>query len=176
MKYFTLFLFILVLFSACDLASPIVISKKNDLSKEKESKADKRKTNKAIVEIVDAAMDNLGGKYKYGGTTEAGFDCSGLVYNVFKLHDITLPHNSYQQSLVGKIINLKYEDIQKGDLIFFKTNKKSHINHVGIVIEINDDEVKFIHSSTSKGVIISSTKEPYYKQSFAQVNRILYVQ
>jgi hypothetical protein len=42
-----------------------------------------------------------------------------------------------------------------------------------MVIEVNDDEIKFIHASTSKGVIISSTKEPYYERTFVQLNRIL---
>jgi hypothetical protein len=65
------------------------------------------------------------------------------------------------------------DDIRKGDLIFFRTNGKSVINHVGMVTEVTDDEIKFIHSSTQKGVIISSTKEPYYGKNFAQANRIL---
>jgi hypothetical protein len=42
-----------------------------------------------------------------------------------------------------------------------------------MVIEANEDEIKFIHSSTQQGVIISSTKEPYYRRTFAQVNRVL---
>jgi hypothetical protein len=46
------------------------------------------------------------------------------------------------------------------------------INHVGLVIDVNSDEIKFIHSATSKGVIISSTKEEYYNKTFTQANRI----
>ena len=68
---------------------------------------------------------------------------------------------------------LKMNEVKKGDLVFFKTNGKDTINHVGLVVEANDDEIKFIHSSTQKGVIISSTKEPYYKRTFAQANRVL---
>ena len=64
------------------------------------------------------------------------------------------------------------DEIKKGDLIFFRTNRKSIINHVGMVTEVLPDEIKFIHSATSSGVIISSTKEPYYSKSFAQANRI----
>lgn len=148
-------------------------SKKPDLKKEKLVRADKRKTNRQAEKLVDAATENLGAKYKYGGTTAAGFDCSGLVYHIFELQNITLPRNSYLQSLVGTVLNTNRDEIQKGDLIFFKTNSKSQINHVGIVIEATDDEIKFIHSSTSKGVIISSTKEPYYKKTLVQLNRIL---
>jgi cell wall-associated NlpC family hydrolase len=72
---------------------------------------------------------------------------------------------------VGK--KLKNEEIEKGDLIFFKTNRHHVISHVGMVIEVKDGEIKFIHSSTQQGVIISSTREPYYERTFAQANRIL---
>ncbi len=115
----------------------------------------------------------MGVKYKYAGTTKAGYDCSGLIYTIFNTENITLPRNSFQQSKIGVVLNPKKDQAQKGDLIFFKTNKNREINHVGIVIEATDDEIKFIHSSTSKGVIISSTKEPYYQKTFVQINRVL---
>ncbi|MEG0851230.1 MAG: NlpC/P60 family protein, partial [Flavobacterium sp.] len=65
------------------------------------------------------------------------------------------------------------EEAQKGDLIFFKTNGRRHINHVGMVVENVDGEIKFVHSSTHGGVMISSTKEAYYTRAFSQVNRVL---
>lgn len=173
MKHFAFLLLILVFFTACKSTSPIITSKKSDTKKEKLTKSDKRKINHLTEELIDAAAENLGVKYKYAGTTKAGFDCSGLMYTIFSSHNITLPRSSYQQSKIGEVINTEHEQAQKGDLIFFKTNKNSQINHVGIVIEVNDDEIKFIHSSTSKGVIISSTKEPYYKKAFTQLNRVL---
>lgn len=173
MKHFAFLLLILVFFTACKSTSPIITSKKSDTKKEKLTKSEQRKTNRLAEELIDVAAENLGVKYKYGGTTKAGFDCSGLMYTVFDSQNITLPRNSYQQSKIGDIIDTKREEAQKGDLIFFKTNKNSQINHVGIVIEVHDDEIKFIHSSTSKGVIISSTKEPYYKKTFVQLNRVL---
>jgi cell wall-associated NlpC family hydrolase len=64
-------------------------------------------------------------------------------------------------------------DAKKGDLVFFRTNGRSSINHVGMVVENDGTEIKFIHSSSSKGVIISSTKEPYYQRTFAQANRVI---
>jgi cell wall-associated NlpC family hydrolase len=73
---------------------------------------------------------------------------------------------------VGVVINTG--EAQKGDLIFFKTNGRRQINHVGMVVEVNDDEIKFIHSSTSNGVIISSTKERYYGKNFSQINRVIH--
>ena len=161
-----------IFFTACKSTSSIVTSKERE-SKEKLNRSEKRKANQLAEHLIDAATENLGVKYKYAGTTKAGFDCSGLMYTIFNSENISLPRNSFQQSKIGIVLNPKKEQAQKGDLIFFKTNKNKEINHVGIVIEATDEEIKFIHSSTSKGVIISSTKEPYYKKTFVQINRVL---
>ena len=129
-------------------------------------------SNYMIRQLINSASQNLGAGYRTGGTTpEGGFDCSGLMFSTFKKFDITLPRSSNDMAKVGKKLN--NDDIKKGDLIFFRTNGKSVINHVGMVTEVSRDEIKFIHSSTQKGVIISSTKEPYYNRTFAQANRIL---
>ncbi|MBG6109407.1 cell wall-associated NlpC family hydrolase [Flavobacterium sp. CG_9.10] len=159
---------LIVLFTACKSTSTVITAKKENLTK-----YEKRKNIRLIEQIVDTATENIGVKYKYGGTTKSGFDCSGLTYTIFNSYNIPLPHSSYEQSKVGVIVNRDPEHAKKGDLIFFKTNGKSQINHVGMVIEVTDDEIKFIHSSTSKGVIISSTKEPYYQRTFVQLNKIL---
>jgi cell wall-associated NlpC family hydrolase len=172
LKRFVFLLFLVIFFTACKSTSPIVTSKKG-APKEKLSRSEKRKTNQLAEQLIETAADNLGVKYKYAGTTKAGYDCSGLMYSIFNAENITLPRNSLQQSKIGVVLNPKKDQAQKGDLIFFKTNKNREINHVGIVIEASDEEIKFIHSSTSKGVIISSTKEPYYQKTFVQINRVL---
>ena len=124
-----------------------------------------------VKQLINSASQNLGSNYRAGGTTPDGFDCSGLMYSTFKKFDISLPRSSNDMAKIGK--KLDDSEIQKGDLIFFRTNGRSVINHVGMVTEVSSDEIKFIHSSTQKGVIISSTKEPYYGRTFAQANRIL---
>ncbi|GEP51621.1 hypothetical protein FNO01nite_22930 [Flavobacterium noncentrifugens] len=124
-----------------------------------------------VRQLINTASQNLGANYRSGGTTPEGFDCSGLMYSTFKKFDISLPRSSNDMAKIGT--KLDNDEIQKGDLIFFKTNGKSVINHVGMVTEVSSDEIKFIHSSTQKGVIISSTKEAYYGRTFAQANRIL---
>jgi cell wall-associated NlpC family hydrolase len=124
-----------------------------------------------IDQLIASASDNIGTRYRSGGTTTAGFDCSGFMCSTFGGFDIKLPRSSIEQSNFGEIIET--EKAQKGDLIFFKTNGRSRINHVGMVVEVVDGEIKFIHSSTHAGVIISSTKEPYYQRKFAQVNRVV---
>lgn len=124
-----------------------------------------------IDQLIASATENIGTRYRSGGTTKAGFDCSGLMFCTFGNFDIKLPRSSIEQSRIGT--KVASDEAQKGDLIFFKTNGRRHINHVGMVVENIDGEIKFVHSSTHGGVIISSTKEPYYTRSFSQVNRVL---
>jgi lipoprotein Spr len=123
-----------------------------------------------VEQLINAASENLGARYRSGGSNPEGFDCSGLMFYTFSKFDFVLPRSSNEMSTLGTVLNSN--EIRKGDLIFFKTNGRKIINHVGMVVEVLEDEIKFIHSATSKGVIISSTKEPYYKKTFAQVNRI----
>ncbi len=124
-----------------------------------------------VDQLISKASENIGTRYRSGGTTTEGFDCSGLMCYAFGSYDIKLPRTSIEMASYGSKIDA--ENAQKGDLIFFKTNGRSRINHVGMVVEVLDDEIKFIHSSTHGGVIISSTKESYYKKKLAQVNRVL---
>lgn len=120
--------------------------------------------------IIDAASRNLGTRYRSGGTSSNGFDCSGLVCVSFEQAEHKLPRSSHEMAKVGfKVSKAK---AQKGDLIFFKT-RGNRISHVGIITEVSDNDIKFIHSSTSSGVIISSTNEPYYARRFVQINRVL---
>ncbi|MCV9931046.1 NlpC/P60 family protein [Flavobacterium sp. LS1R47] len=124
-----------------------------------------------LNQLVLNATENVGVRYRSGGTTRSGFDCSGLMVTTFGSFDIKLPRSSIEQSRVG--VKIASEEAKKGDLIFFKTNGRRQINHVGMVIEANDGEIKFIHSSVHRGVIVSSTKEAYYERNFTQVNRVL---
>lgn len=122
-------------------------------------------------ELIESAKENIGSPYQSGGMSKRGFDCSGFVYTVFKSFDVTLPRTSTEMSNFGR--GVAKEDVRKGDLIFFRTNGSARINHVGMVIESDADGIKFIHSSTQRGVIISTTKEGYYQKTFAQVNRVV---
>ena len=124
-----------------------------------------------VLQLINVASDKLGTGYRSGGTTPAGFDCSGLMYSTFKKFDITLPRSSHEMAEIGTEINP--ENAKKGDLIFFINRGQHRINHVGMIVEINGDEIKFIHSSTQGGVIISSLKESYYERTFKQINRII---
>lgn len=122
--------------------------------------------------IIDYAKQFEGVRYKWGGTTDKGMDCSGLVFESFRAYDIYLPRISRDMAKQGEKISLK--QTHKGDLLFFKTrNRRNDINHVGLVVAIEDNAIKFIHATTSSGVIISSLNESYWKNAFAEVRRIL---
>jgi lipoprotein Spr len=125
-------------------------------------------------QIVNNAMQFEGVRYRGGGTTKDGMDCSGMVYATFKIFDITLPRSSRDMAAnAGR--EVKLDNVRKGDLLFFDNNRSRRgINHVGIVTEITPEgEVLFLHSSTSSGVIVSSMKESYYERTFVQANRVI---
>lgn len=123
-------------------------------------------------DIVSTALTYTGVKYKYGGMTRKGMDCSGLLYVAFQEHKIYLPRVSYYMANEGKKIDLR--EVSKGDLLFFTTSKRrKRINHVGLVVAVEGEDIRFIHSTTSRGVIVSSLKEGYWNYAFVKATRIL---
>lgn len=117
----------------------------------------------ALYAFID---DWLGVKYKYGGTTKNGVDCSGftnLLYNnVFKKE---LPRSSSDIAAVTK--NVAKKELSEGDFVFFSI-RSNKVDHVGIYLANN----RFVHASTSKGVIISSLEHPYYAKHFKKGGRL----
>lgn len=126
----------------------------------------------AATNIISFAQSYVGTKYKYGGTSNKGMDCSGLVFLSFKHENIELPRVSRDMALRGAPISLS--QAKEGDLLFFQTNKnRKVINHVGLITSIQNKLIKFIHSTTSRGVIESTLDESYWKNAFVEARRIL---
>ncbi|MGP1501383.1 C40 family peptidase [Bergeyella cardium] len=129
------------------------------------------KTEKHIRKVLKDAEKYLGTPYRFGGTTSSGFDCSGFTLTVFAENDYTLPRRSSDQSEIGSSISVNH--IKPGDLLFFATSGGSRVSHVGIAHSIDESgEIRFIHASTSKGVIISSLSEKYWNKAFLHAKRI----
>ena len=130
------------------------------------------KNSNVVSELLKDAQKYLGAPYKYAGNTSSGFDCSGFTVKVFDENSTKIPRRSEDQSNAGKEISIR--DAKPGDLVFFATAGGSRVSHVGIVHDIaNNGEVKFIHASTSKGVIISSLNEKYWNNAYLFARRVL---
>jgi len=125
------------------------------------------------VDVIKKAFGYEGVRYRRGGTSTNGMDCSGLVYTCFSAYNISLPRSS--ADMAKYVSDVSREEVKAGDLIFFKTRGRKSINHVGLVIEADNREIKFIHASIRYGVIVSSTLEPYYASTYAKVGRVLSV-
>lgn len=126
-----------------------------------------------IDKVISTARSFTGTPYRYGGTTRSGMDCSGLLLNSFKAIDFSLPRSSEAQSKVGKEIKMK--DLEPGDLVFFATGKKKRqITHVGLVTERKGkDNIKFIHASSSLGVVETNIFQEYYQERFRSARRVI---
>lgn len=126
-----------------------------------------------VDKVISTARSFIGTPYKYGGTTRSGMDCSGLLINSFQVIDVRLPRSSEDQSKVGAEVEIK--ELQPGDLVFFATGKrKRQITHVGLVTERKGkDNIKFIHSSSSLGVVETNLYAEYYQKRFRTARRII---
>lgn len=142
------------------------------ISKTETVEAETKYETSTVNAIIKHAKKYKGTRYKYGGNTKKGIDCSGLIHNAFKEENINIPRVSSSMATTGNWIDLK--TVQKGDLLFFATKKNSrNINHVGLVTKTDGDHVEFIHATSSKGVITSNLKQKYWYFAFVQARRIL---
>jgi len=116
-----------------------------------------------LNETID---DLLGIKYKYGGTTVKGFDCSGFTGYVFRKLGVELPRTSRGQATVG--VKIAKQDLREGDLVFFNTNGKG-ISHLGIYL----GNGKMAHSSSKYGTRIANFTDKYYTSRYVTARRIL---
>jgi hypothetical protein len=116
--------------------------------------------------IITTAKKYIGVPYKWGGTTPKGFDCSGYVQYVFNKHDIELPRTSREQYNFGTKVSKS--NLQPGDLVFFNTSGKG-VSHVGIYI----GDGQFIHSGTTKGVVIAELFGAYWSKLYLGARRVL---
>ncbi|WP_294453673.1 C40 family peptidase [uncultured Bacteroides sp.] len=115
------------------------------------------------------AADWIGTPYRYGGTTKKGVDCSGLTMSIYRtVYRKKLSRNSEEQRDKDCQRVLK-RNLREGDLVFFHNGKKKRrASHVGIYLK----DGRFIHASTSVGVVVSSLNERYYSSHWLQGGRV----
>lgn len=118
---------------------------------------------KQLLETVD---DWYGVRYRTGGNTKSGVDCSGFTVAVYSVvFGIMLPRVSSEQYRISRKISTT--ELKEGDLVFFNTNGRG-VSHVGVYLGNN----KFIHASVSRGVMVNDLFEPYYLKRFVGAGRI----
>ena len=112
----------------------------------------------------------IGVPHRYGGQTKRGVDCSGLVSNIYREVYHKRLSRSSADMLRHDCRKVSRGKLREGDLVFFYTGKgkKRKPNHVGIYLKNG----KFIHTSTSRGVMVSSLSEPYYLRSWMCGGRV----
>lgn len=121
----------------------------------------------ATTALLKTAYSYQGVRYRWGGTTSrGGFDCSGFVGFVYRQHGVSLPRTSIQMSTVGTPV--AQSELKEGDLLFFKTQRGTRINHVGIYIGGG----KFIHASSSGGQVQIDSLSGYYSRRLAGARRV----
>jgi cell wall-associated NlpC family hydrolase len=120
-------------------------------------------------QILRTAEKYLGTPHCMGGTTKKCMDCSGLTYVSFNKNKIEIPRRSQDQARYGQIIPNK-TDLRKGDLVFFTKSYSSpdFITHVGIYLGDN----RFIHASTSQGVVVTEIHNSWWSERFVFGTRV----
>lgn len=140
------------------------------------------KQHECVVEtsLVDALIAKgksyLGTPYKYAGYSDKGFDCSGLISYVFSTLGGDITRSSSGLSNIGD--EVAFEQVQKGDLVFFTGRNKnsSSVGHVAYVIGGRGKDMMMLHA-TSRGVVIDKLSEiSYYQQRFLFAKRINYAE
>jgi cell wall-associated NlpC family hydrolase len=118
-----------------------------------------------LLEVLDHWY---GTRYRYGGETRKGIDCSAFTQAfILSYLDHKLPRTADEQYKECK--HIKKKKLRQGDLVFFKTRgPKGAISHVGVYL-VND---RFVHSAASTGVRISKLNDDYYREKYAGAGRI----
>lgn len=124
----------------------------------------------AMSLVIDKADSYLNVPYRYGGISEKGIDCSGLVRNSYAAIGMELPHSSAELSKMGK--EVRRSNLKVGDLVFFSARNSGPIDHVGIVTEVKGGTITFIHATTSAGVRYDRLDEGYWDPRFRKARRL----
>ncbi|CAM9968762.1 unnamed protein product [Chrysoparadoxa australica] len=137
------------------------------------SEAQSKRKRKIIIAVVTEARTYRGTPYHYGGMSRRGIDCSGLIYNSFDKVGIDLPRTAKEQSKIGS--KKGWGGIRPGDIVYFKFKEKGEKWwHSGMITDTTDpNEIKFIHASSSRGVVESTLNQEYYKDNVKKFRRVI---
>jgi cell wall-associated NlpC family hydrolase len=147
-------------------------------SKEVNSKKSDKKNDKYVIQFIKQKSglsesviskniklyrfieDWYGTPYKMGGNSKKGIDCSGFTNLLYKeIYEKNIPRNT--AAIYKDLKKKKYKDLKEGDIVFFNFDNKK-LSHVGVYL----GDGRFVHASTSKGIIINNINDTYYKKYF----------
>ena len=161
------------LMASCSSLQPLTdVISSSDFPKKEQKKVEPRTsaTKSFRKNIVKYADDYIGAKYKYAARGPKQFDCSGFTHYVFKKFDIDLTPVSRSQAVTGKKVSIK--NAQSGDLIFFGNSGK--VSHVALIVSNDNNGLKVIHSTSSKGVIVQDVlASSYWKPKIMFVRDVI---
>ena len=173
------FCFLLVLILS--ISSCSIFKKKSGpvTSKPKSEKPSKNAILQKYSQKIGVEVDNvtlysfidswIGVPYKYGGKSKSGIDCSNFTCELLRgAFDFPSTYYFPSSKLAEQGQKVNSQSVREGDLVFFAINQSSKISHVGVYLANN----KFVHASTSKGVMISSLDEDYYRKRLAYFRRL----
>lgn len=137
-----------------------------------ESQVEEASAESNVLEIaIKTALEYEGTRYQYGGSSSKGMDCSGLVHISFAEAGEKVPRSS--MDFFNKANPIDVKEVRRGDLMFFATGRdRKRINHVALVIEVNPAEIRFVHATVSRGVIVSSFNEAYWIEKYRSSGRL----
>ncbi|MCD7936438.1 MAG: NlpC/P60 family protein [Tannerellaceae bacterium] len=127
-------------------------------------------TSKDNFRLYSEAASWIGTPYRYGGTSRNGIDCSGFTSHIYREVYRKNISRSTTDILKKNCHKIRKGKLREGDLVFFNTTgkKKKTPTHVGIYLK----DGKFVHASTSKGVMVNHLSEPYYARTWLTGGRV----
>ncbi len=136
------------------------------------AEAQNKKKRRKISSVIQTARGYIGTPYRYGGNTKSGIDCSGLIQQCYKKISVNLPRTAKEQSKIGN--SKSWGSIREGDIVYFKFKQKGEKwYHTGMITKVTKNEIKFIHASTSRGVVESNLKSDYYRKNVKKFRRVI---
>ena len=130
------------------------------------TKAVSKSTTSPVTGVINSAQSVIGTKYKWGGTTRSGFDCSGFIHWAYNNAGKTMARAT-TTGYFNRSYKISKSQLKEGDLVFFAGTYRSGISHMGIYAGNN----KFIHASSSKGVTVTSLNNSYWSKHFHSFKR-----
>jgi cell wall-associated NlpC family hydrolase len=122
-------------------------------------------TDMRLIEFIDSWY---GTRYRYGGNDRSGVDCSGFSKDfITSIYNAVIPRTSSEQYKQSR--RVRRTELEEGDLVFFYTRgRRNGVSHVGVYLRNN----KFVHASTSSGVVINDLDDDYYARNYAGAGRV----